>query len=939
MTQATTELLASVARAQTLLQRAWHGKLDAAIEKALALVGTAFNADRAYVFQTRDQVFIDNTHEWCADGVASFKGELQQIPYNVGEVMWTAFEAHGAMLLPDITMIPVGTELRQALAMQGIDALIAVPIFQGSVSAGFLGLDFCNGPRRFSSVDQQLLQGLAATLSLGMQAEIQSRKAGGLQAELRAVNERLRAMLRVAPELLLEFDADGVIVAFHHNAPLGPELDPTEMIGRPPEAVFPAHAARIIRLALQQAKTAGASEALRYALLSDGQDKRFTVHAMVRKAGVAGAGAGFLLVLRDVTQSHLQDQHIRQLVRVADLSTNLIFLMDAEQRITWMNPASVSHSGVALRDAIGTYPSDVLGLSESDPEAAELISRALDRGEDVEQDVRALSRAGQPYWVRLTVKKLCDVGNEAEAFMIVGINITRAKLAEARALQERAYTMDALREGIALVQPDGHFIYINSFLRSFLKLPADVPTQALSWHDITPPQFNALLTEALPELYAEGSWQGELDLPDDTDTGRCFEMSIAAQEDGNFLFIARDVTARKNAMREQTLLREQLQIAQSRQLVAQLASGLAHDVANTLAVIAQVLETVKLSQDGPGALAIGRIEAAVAQAQTLVRDLSQLGRRNAQPSVIDLRPLVRQAADLLRPGLRSGARLTLDLPDDPVEIRGDATSVMQVLLNLLLNARDSLCVGSDATRRITARARPCMVPDPAPGMRVGYLLPGQSYALLEISDTGEGMTPARVDAMFNPYFSTKGKDGIGLGLSIVADIVVTALGGIAVQSQPGRGTTLQVYWPCPHAQPERDASALPATPALRGRTILLVDDDDIALQHMAQALSAAGAEVASCITPADALDALGADPEGWELVVTDMDMGLMSGVELGRKLRKIRADLPIVLVTGGDIGQTVASDRGKEFAFVLRKPVSETALVAVTLDCLLRRAY
>ncbi|TVP71789.1 MAG: PAS domain-containing protein [Rhodobacteraceae bacterium] len=933
------QILASVAQAHTLVQCAARGKLDNAVEKALALVGAAFDADRAYIFQTRDHVFIDNTHEWCAAGIASFKGDLQKVPYSVGELMWAAFKSHGVLLLPDITMVPMGTEIRQALTMQGINALIAVPIYQDAAITGFLGLDFCAGPRRFSSVDQQALLGLAATLSLALQAEFQTRKSGRLDAELRAVNERLRAMLRVAPEILLEFDADGVIVAFHHNAPLGPELNPTEIIGRPPEAVFPAQAASIIRLALQQAKTAGSSEALRYALLTDGQDKRFSVHAMMRKARGPGGAAGYLVILRDVTQSHLQDQHIRQLVRVADLSTNLIFLMDAGHRITWMNPASVNHSGIPLDEAMGKLPSEVLRLADSDPEAARIITAALDRGEDVEQEVRACSRAGQPYWVRLTIKKLCDSSNEIEAFMVVGVNVTRAKLAEARALQERAYTMDALLEGIALVQPEGRFIYINSVLRGFLKLPAEVPAQALSWHDITPPQFNALLTLLLPELYAQGSWQGEMDLREESDTGRCFDMSIAVQEDGNFLFIARDVTARKNAMREQTLLREQLQIAQSRQLVTQLAGGLAHDVANTLAVIAQVLETVKLAQDAPGALALGRIEAAVAQAQTLVRNLSQLGRRSARPSLIDLRPLVRQAAELLRPGLRSGAQLTLDLPEDPVEIRGDVTGVMQVLLNLLLNARDALRITRDQTGQITARARPCLVLDTAPAITLGHLIPGQSYAVLEISDSGEGMTPERVASIFKPYFSTKGDDGMGLGLSIVADIVATALGAIEVQSHPDRGTTLRIYWPCPHSQPANHAFAPPTLPALHGRTILLVDDDDDELLHMAQALSAAGAEVASCITPEDALDALSAEPDGWELVVTDMDMGLMSGIELGRKLRKVRANLPIVLVTGGDIGHSMTSDHGKEFAFVLRKPVSETALVAVCLDCLLRRAH
>lgn len=937
------QLMACFTQAQQRLHQAHPAQLDSAIDDALAMTGRECGADRAYVFQFVDHLFICNTHEWCAPGVRALKSELQWEYYSSGEVFWNAFRQHGAMLLHDIELVPVGTDLRLMLEDQNVRSLIAVPLWRGRQMAGFIGMDFCHAPRSFSVNDMLPLQGLAATLGLALSARDLNKGKMQAEADLHTANARVSAMIRALPELLIESDSTGVVTAFHQSAPMTLALRPDEVIGQPPEGFLPPYAAAISRKAMAQVNQNGWSETFVYPLRLGTEEKRFALHATAKgDARGTTSAKGYLFVVRDVTESHRQDRHIRQLGRVAELSTNLIFLTDADRRITWINPASTRSTGYSLPEAVGKRPSEILRLGEANPQVTSIICEKLDQGQDIHEDVQALSQSGMPYWVNLNVQKLCDADGRTEAYMVVGTDVTAHKLAESRALRERASAMDALHEGIAIVQPDGSFSYLNPALREFLNLPEEAPLETLFWQDISPDKFNRQLVGLLPELYAEGVWRGDITLPDAVAGERHFDVSVAVQEDGSFLFISRDTTARKRAEREQALLREQLQVAHSRQLVAQLASGLAHDVANVLAVISTGIETVKPVQRPEAARALERIEAAATQAQALVKNLSRLGRPSPVATVLDLRPLVEQAADLVRPSLGSRARIGLDLPAQPIEIVGESTSIMQVLLNLMLNARDALATDTSAGARIDIRLDGFRGPAELPEMQAGQLVAGKDYAVIEITDSGNGMSDDQKALMFEPYFSTKGQQGVGLGLSVVADILSMTMGAIQIDSALGHGTTVRVFWPIAAPAVDSAQSALESaaeSAPLKGYNVLLVDDDDTVLMQMARALSAAGAEVASCIDPRDALAAVHACPTDWDIVVTDHDMGAMTGRDLAMRLHAISPNLPIILASGARSLQSPVKAEQDDFVFTLRKPVTEAVLVAVLLDVFLRQNH
>lgn len=929
--------LAAVTEAQTLLQRNPVAKLDATIQTMLRLIGQSFGADRAYVFMLRDQVFVSNTHEWCAEGVAPVFDELQKLSYSTGELFWTAFRTQGFLHLTDTSALPLNSELRAIMTAQNVKSLIAVPFFHDADLAGFLGFDLCKRMRNFTLQETHALQGLAATLSLALKLRDTDQARLRLDADLRAANDRVAAMIDAAPELLVETDKSGVIVAFHQSAPLTFALSPVEVIGQPPEACLPDAVAALCRKAMAQVDQRGWSETFDYPLVIDGVTKRFALHATARRNARSGDHTGYMFVVRDITDSYLQAQHNHTLSRVAELSTNLILLTDAQRRITWINPTTVARTGFSLSEAQGRRPSEVLRFADADPDLVKTLCEQLENGEEVNEEVQALGASGMPYWINLNVQKLQDAEGEIQAYMVVASDVTAQKLAETRALRDRAAAMDALREGIAIIQPDGRISYINPVLRDYLRIPDDLQTESLSWPEISPDLFNRQLVNLLPKLYATGVWRGDVTLPDPEFGERHFDISLSLQADGGALLLSRDISDRKAAERDQALLREQLQVAQSRQLVAQLASGLAHDVANVLAVITHALGVLHPAQSSAEAAALSRIEAATAQAQALVGNLSRLGRHSTEAGLLDLRPLLEQAADLVRPSLGTGIRLVFDLPQTPVEIHGDSTAVMQVFLNLILNARDALCPDTNSGR-ISLRLAAIRTGATPPGTDIGRLRPDWPYTLFEITDTGEGMDSARKAAMFDTYFSTKGANGIGLGLSIVAYILNDMAGAIRVTSQPGQGTTVQVYWPANATQ--APALALPDSTgnSLSGRTILLVDDDDSVLQHFSHVLVRAGAEVASTTDPRDALAAIRAAPEDWDIVITDHDMTPITGIELARKLHKIDANLPIILATGATALQNASQSVQTNIAFRLRKPVCDNVLVAVILDILLRRA-
>ena len=357
-------------------------------------------------------------------------------------------------------------------------------------------------------------------------------------------------------------------------------------------------------------------------------------------------------------------------------------------------------------------------------------------------------------------------------------------------------------------------------------------------------------------------------------------------------------------------LEAQLRESQKMETLGTLAGGVAHDFNNILAVILSNVDLAR-REVGPGHAALeslAAIDKASRRATDLVRQILAFGRRQAlQRKPTSLSLVVVESARLLRATLPAKISLSVDCKADTPAVLADATQVLQTLLNLCNNAFQAVQnQGRPGVIEISLTAHST---DGAPyndgperrsrGGRTP-LRPGR-YACLTVRDNGSGMDQATRARIFEPFFTTKsvGK-GTGLGLSVVHSMVQAHEARIEVKSSPGEGSTFRIYFPAiDELLPEVSAPIPDITPVDgRGKHVLYVDDEEAIVFLVKRMLERQGFRVSAYTAPQEALAAARANPDQFDLVVTDYKMPGLSGLELAHALREIRPDLPVVLASG-----------------------------------------
>ena len=379
-----------------------------------------------------------------------------------------------------------------------------------------------------------------------------------------------------------------------------------------------------------------------------------------------------------------------------------------------------------------------------------------------------------------------------------------------------------------------------------------------------------------------------------------------------------DLKARQQL--ERKLLR-----AQRLEAIGRLAGGIAHDFNNLLSVIIGFsdLALAQLEPDSAVRADMDQVRRAADRAAVLTRQLLGFSRRDMiQPRVTDLNSLVSSLTSMLRRLIGEDIELRMELPSGLSRVVTDAGSMEQVIMNLVVNARDAMPDGGTLTIQ-TAEAE--VTPESA-GAPPG-IAPGK-YVMLIVRDTGVGMDRKIQEHVFEPFYTTKevGK-GTGLGLSTVYGIVKQSAGDIWFVSEPGRGTTFTIYLPPTDALPAK-VEPRPRVPERKlPATILLVEDDDAVRQLATEILTRNGIKVIAASGPAEAL-AIGKRPSfHLDLLLTDVVMPRMSGPDLARKFRKERPNLNVLFMTGY-ASPSVLQDAGEQAnTSLVRKPLSEASLM------------
>ena len=648
---------------------------------------------------------------------------------------------------------------------------------------------------------------------------------------------------------------------------------------------------------------------------------------------------GFLSVRTDVTerrhyqeemsQSVLQAMAARQrLGAMIEALPDAVGYYDAEDRLyIWNGRYRDCHPHAGDRLRAGTRYEEILrsGVSAGAyPEAqgreeAWIEAQLAQHDKDYSESEIPLSD-GQ--WLRQIVKRTADGWR-----IRLLTDITDLRQRADRADADREASMHGAQDGIAMIEEDGTLVYMNPAYRAMLGLAPEAEVSGTSWL----PLHGKGARRALAAALCTRRWHGELigHHPEGRDVP--LDVTLTLREAGGLLCLAHDVTEQRRALQERSELREDLQIAQRREVIAQLAAGVAHDFNNLLAAIAGSAVLVADGTDPEGNSR--RILSAVQQAEGLVGRLVDLGARRSRNAWFDLRDIALGACDLVRPGMPVGAELVPELPDTPLMVEADRTDLMQVLLNLMLNAGQAIDETEAASGTVTLRVRRASAEDLGAPFELGAPEPGRDYFLIEVADTGPGILPEIRDQIFERHFTTKGDKGTGLGLPIVASVVTGNGGAIGVRTAPGAGTVFGILWPERPPEPLTRATAPTlghaGTARLDGKAILVVDDNPDVLRVLAAFLEQSGAEVAPSTDPTDVLEAVRTDPEAWDLIVTDYRMPQMTGAALARAVRRIAPALPIVLVTAQhDLGADVQTGSDRIFAAILNKPISRDELWA-----------
>ncbi|NTW53259.1 MAG: PAS domain S-box protein [Chlorobaculum sp.] len=400
--------------------------------------------------------------------------------------------------------------------------------------------------------------------------------------------------------------------------------------------------------------------------------------------------------------------------------------------------------------------------------------------------------------------------------------------------------------------------------------------------------------------------------------------------DGNdfsgMIGVIRDISRRKKAEEEKKRLELQFQKSERLETIGRLAGGIAHDFNNLLAPILGYAELgmMKAAEEGYDPEYYSEIIQASERAKHLIAQILSFSKSHEiAPKVVRIQLIVEEALRLLRSSIPANVTIEKHLDESCGNILIDPSKLHQMIVNLCTNAWQAI---DKKNGLVTISLRQVK-----PGKALLKKLPGlaaQSYAELSISDNGIGMSPETIERIFEPFFTTKGPEkGTGLGLSVVHGIVSGYKGEVLVESEPGKFTTFRIYLPV--IEESDDQMSLRAAPERGKGSILFVDDEQIILNMISTMLTKQGFEVCAIKNPREAIELFRQNPERFDLVITDLTMPDLSGLELSAELKKVNPRIQIILMTG--FGKNIEDARTLNdygISKILKKPVRLVDLVA-----------
>jgi two-component system, cell cycle sensor histidine kinase and response regulator CckA len=656
------------------------------------------------------------------------------------------------------------------------------------------------------------------------------------------------------------------------------------------------------------------------------------------------AGVLALAAIRDITDRKESEAARARLAAIVQSSVDPIIGKTTDGVITSWNPAAAELFGWSPDEVVGRHINFLIPPERHYEE--DRIHRSIAEGKGIAPyETERVHKNGRHVLVALSASPIRDAGGDIVGVAASYRDITSLKKAEAM--------FEGLLEGapdaIVLVDEDGVIRLVNAqaeklfgYTRAELlghRIEVLVPERV---RDLHPTHRAAYFGN--PVTRPMGA---DLELTARRKDGSEFPVDIALSSitmDDEVLVSAavRDISDRIRSAQEREKLEAQLRRSRL-ESIGQLAGGIAHDFNNLLAGI---MSYARLVQDGikdqmgagkPDPAThqllledVGKILRATDRAAALTRQLLLFGRKDVtQEEIIDINGVVEEMEDMLRRTIGEHVTLITRLTKPLMSVSIDSSHLEQILMNLVVNARDAMPAGG---RLLVETSETDLDEHYANAQSIE---PGH-FVTLSVSDTGSGMGSEVVSQAFEPFFSTKPKgEGSGLGLSTVYGIAIQANGHASIYSEPGIGTTVKIYLPAVEtsADSRRPARIGPVGP-VKGETILLVEDEEVVRQPAGRFLGNAGYRMLVAENAETALSLATNQAEKIDLLLTDVVMPGMTGKELAAKLLIDRPELKVIYISGYSEDVIVHQGAVERGVILVQKPFTAEGLLSKVRDVL-----
>ena len=544
--------------------------------------------------------------------------------------------------------------------------------------------------------------------------------------------------------------------------------------------------------------------------------------------------------------------------------------------------------------------------------------------------------SGERFTALFTTYPLRDAGGEMVAALGVSHDVDRQKRAEERFRLAAEAASDLIYEWQV---DEGRIEWFGDIERALGYAPAASPHTIAAWLNLIHPEDQARLG-AVVQFHASSSRRIDVEYRIRHRDGRWLTWwdrgSPILDDRGRphrWVGVCTDVTVQRRAEDERAALEEQLHHSQKMEAIGRLAGGIAHDFNNYLTGISGnvSLALLDLDEGSPLRELLLDVDKAALRAADLTAKLLAFSRRQtAEPRVIELAAAIEATRQLLERTVGEHIQMQTRASGDGGRVRVDPGQLEQVLMNLVLNARDAM---PDGGRLFIETSSVVLDPDAARMVKDGQ--PG-SYVVLAVSDTGHGMDPATQARIFEPFFTTKPKErGTGLGLSMIYGVVAQNRGFIDVRSQPDMGTTFRVYLPRVTEAVQHTPTPGPLMEIPYGHErVLVVEDEEVVRGLAVRVLTRMGYQVTPASCGAEALSLLDQLPAPPELLLSDVVMPGMTGVQLAERVRARFPGLEVLFMSGYARG--IIDERGflPEEMHFLPKPFDAGDLARKVRDVL-----